>query len=77
MILVQSYDTLDLADVYAVVSYYLANPVPFEAYLRRRDEAAEQIRRKIEAAHGTQSNLREILLARAKALKEHRAKAGH
>ncbi len=29
---VQSYDTLNLADVYAVVSRYLADPAPFETY---------------------------------------------
>ena len=31
----RSYRTLPLADVYAVVSRYLANPVPFDEYLRR------------------------------------------
>src|SRR6516162_5981821 len=31
--IVQSYDTLNLADVYAVVSRYLADPTPFEDYL--------------------------------------------
>ena len=31
--IVQSHDTLALADVYAVVSRYLADPSPFEAYL--------------------------------------------
>src|SRR5438477_6829166 len=48
--IVQSYDTLRLADVYAVVSYYLANPAPFDEYLRRCDEEAEAVRRKLEAA---------------------------
>ena len=42
--IVQSYDTLSLADVYAVVSRYLADPAPFEDYLRKCDEAAEEIR---------------------------------
>ena len=31
--IVRSYRTLHLADVYAVISRYLANPAPFEAYL--------------------------------------------
>jgi hypothetical protein len=65
--IVQSYPTLNLADVYAVVSRYLADPTPFEDYLRKCDEAAEETRRKIEAFQGTRSNLREVLLARAKA----------
>src|SRR5437763_16156526 len=46
--IVQSYDTLKLADVYAVVSRYLAAPEPLEEYLRLRDEAAVETRRKIE-----------------------------
>ena len=65
--IVQSYDTLSLADVYAVVSRYLADPAPFEDYLRECDDAAEQVRRRIEAFQGPQGNLREVLLARAKA----------
>src|ERR1700730_1147891 len=47
--IVQSYDTLSLPDVYAVVSFYLANPAPFEEYLRKCDETAAEVRRKIEA----------------------------
>jgi hypothetical protein len=65
--IVQSYDTLKLVDVYAVVSRYLADPVPFEDYLRKCDEAAEETRRRIETIQGPQGNLREVLLARAKA----------
>ena len=62
----QSYDTLKLADVYAVLSRYLANPAPFDDHLRLCDEAAAQSRRKIEEAQGPQGDLRAILLARAK-----------
>ena len=64
--IVQSYDTLKLADVYAVVSRYLADPAPFEEYLNRCDEAAKQTRAKIEALQGPRGNLRELLMARAK-----------
>jgi len=74
--IVQSYETLDLADVYAVVSYYLTNPAPFDEYLRSCEEAAEATRRKIEAAQGPRHNLREILLARAKAMEQHRGPTG-
>jgi uncharacterized protein (DUF433 family) len=56
--IVQSYDTLNLADVYAVVSRYLADPAPFEEYLKKCDEAAEDTRRRIEAIQGPQANLR-------------------
>jgi hypothetical protein len=65
--IVQSYDTLKLADVYAVVSRYLADPTPFEDYLRKCDDDAEETRRRIEAIQGPQGDLREVLLARARA----------
>ncbi len=74
--IVQSYDTLNLADVYAVVSRYVADPAPFDDYLRQRDEAAAQTRQKIEELQGPQGDLRAILLARAKAKEEARAQAG-
>jgi hypothetical protein len=65
--IVQSYDTLELADVYAVVSRYLADPAPFEDYLKQCDAAAEGTRRKIEASQGPRGDLREVVLARARA----------
>ena len=74
--IVQSYDTLSLADVYAVVSRYLAAPALFEEYLRQCDEAAAETRRKVEEIQGPQGDLRAILLARAKAKEEARAQAG-
>jgi hypothetical protein len=73
--IVQSYDTLQLADVYAVVSRYLAEPAPFEDYLRQCDAAAEETRHKIEESQGPQGNLRAILQARVKAQEEERAQA--
>jgi uncharacterized protein (DUF433 family) len=73
--IVQSYDTLNLADVYAVISGYLATPTRFEEYLRIRDEVAAEARRTIEQFQGPQGNLREILLARAKAKEKSRAQA--
>lgn len=74
--IVQSYDTLNLADVYAVISGYLAAPTRFEEYLRIRDEVAAEARRTIERVQGLQGNLRDILLARAKAQEESRACQG-
>jgi hypothetical protein len=72
----RSYDTLNLADVYAVVTRYLADPAPFEAYLRQCDEAAGETRRRIEDLQGPQGNLRDTLLARAWAREEQRAQTG-
>ena len=65
--IVRSYRTLRLADVYAVISRYLANPAPFDDYLRRCDEEAEAVRRKLEAAGMTAGSAKEELLARARA----------
>jgi uncharacterized protein (DUF433 family) len=71
--IVQSYDTLNLADVYAVVTRFMQAPERFEEYLRVRDEVAAEARRTIETVQGPQGNLRAILLARAKAKEEARA----
>ncbi len=62
--IVRSYRTLHLADVYAVISRYLANPAPFEDYLRQCDEQAEAVRRKIEASQRPGPS-KEELVARA------------
>lgn len=62
--IVQMYDTLDLADVYAVVAWMLRHPDEVAEYMRRRDKEAEEIRRQIEAAEMTIPNLKEKLLAR-------------
>ena len=42
--IVRSYRSLQLADVYAIISRYLADPAPFDEYLRRCDEEAEAVR---------------------------------
>ena len=40
--IVECYSTLGLADVYAVVAYYLHNTEAMEVYLREAEEAAEK-----------------------------------
>jgi uncharacterized protein (DUF433 family) len=65
--IVRSYRSLRLADVYAVISRYLADPTPFEEYLRRCSEEAEAVRRKLEDAGMTGRVSKEELLARARA----------
>jgi uncharacterized protein (DUF433 family) len=61
--IVYNYDTLDLVDVYAVISFYLQNREEVEAYMQRREREAEEIRREIEAKYPPHG-LRERLLAR-------------
>jgi hypothetical protein len=64
--IVRSYRTLQLAHVYAVISRYLANPAPFDEYLRQCDEQAEAVRKQVEASQ-PRGPTKEELLARAKA----------
>lgn len=64
--IVRSFRTLPLADVYAVISRYLADPAPFDAYLRQCDEEADAVRRQIEASQRP-GPTKEELLARARA----------
>src|SRR5438552_2433442 len=62
--IVQSYDTLRLADVYAVLTWYLEHKAEIDDYLRRRAEEAETIRRAIEARQPDRAELRARLVAR-------------
>lgn len=45
----QRYPSLSLADVYAVISYYLQHRDEVGAYLRQGQEQSEQVRRQNEA----------------------------
>src|SRR5215470_5866378 len=60
--LVRAYDTLDLADVHAVIAYYLRHRNEVRVYLKQREEEAEALRATIEAERPRVS--REELLAR-------------
>src|SRR5947209_10455269 len=62
--IVQSYDTLQLADVYAVLTWYLGHKAEVERYLRDRAEEATAIRRTIEAKQPDRAELRARLMAR-------------
>ena len=64
--IVKSFRTLELAEVYAVISRYLTDPVPFDEYLRRCDEEAEAVRNKVERSQRPGPS-KEELLARARA----------
>jgi uncharacterized protein (DUF433 family) len=47
--LVRAYDTLHLADVHAVIAYYLRHREEVQTYLKRREVEAKALRAKIEA----------------------------
>lgn len=61
--IVADYSTLDLSDVYAVVTYYLQNQAEVEEYLRQREAQRDEVRREMDARF-PQAGLRERLLAR-------------
>jgi len=63
--MVRAYDTLELADVHAVIAYYLRHRDEVRAYLKRRAAEAEALRAKIEAERPRVP--REELLARCRA----------
>src|SRR6266496_4097086 len=63
--IVHHYSSLNVADVYAVISYYLRHRPVVETYLEQRRERAAEIRRENEARFPSQG-LRERLLARRK-----------
>lgn len=67
----EGFPTLDLADIYAVISYYLNHRAEVEEYMRRQEAAAEELRRLIEASpfHKDTTGLRERLQARWDAMK--------
>jgi uncharacterized protein (DUF433 family) len=62
--IVEAFDSLRLSDVYTVISYYLDHKEEVAAYLRVREEKAEEVRRMIEAGQPPRPGLREELLAR-------------
>jgi len=61
--IVAGFDTLDLADVYAVIAYYLRHAAEVDVYLAEQRERAAEVRREVEARF-PQAGLRERLLAR-------------
>jgi uncharacterized protein (DUF433 family) len=75
--IVESFDTLRLADVYAVISYYLNHADKVNDYLRQREELAAELRRKIEAAQPARPGFREELLARRARMEEERTSPGN
>ena len=72
--MVCAYDTLVLAEVHAVIAYYLRHQGEVRGYLKRREQEAEALRAKIEAECPRIS--REELLARRSAREKDNAPTG-
>lgn len=61
--IVAQYPTLSLADVYAVISYYLQQRAEVDAYLSQRWQMAAEVRQRNEARFDPEG-IRDRLLAR-------------
>jgi uncharacterized protein (DUF433 family) len=70
----RGFPTVKLADIHAVISYYLNHQDEVEAYLRYVDEEAEKIRRKFEALPTSKPLTREMLEARLEAKRKGQTK---
>lgn len=53
--IVDSYPSLKLADVYAVLAYYLINKSDVDAYVYKADQSAEHIQREVEASYSPET----------------------
>jgi uncharacterized protein (DUF433 family) len=62
--IVHGFPTLNLADVYGLIAYYLRHRKEVEDYLHTRRQEAEQLRQEIEAKQPSRVELRAKLLAR-------------
>lgn len=61
--IVQRYPTITLAEVYAVIAYYLRHRETIEAYLEERELRAVEIHQVVEEHQGDLRDLRRRLLA--------------
>ena len=61
--IVDGFDTLELADVYAVIAHYLRHETDVDAYLAEQRRLANEVPREVEARL-PQAGLRARLLAR-------------
>ncbi len=61
--IVEDYDSLELGEVYAVISYYLQNREEVENYLSKRKVKRENLRRQIES-RSNPNGIHEKLLSR-------------
>lgn len=61
----ERFDTVELADIHAVLAYYLRHRPQVEDYMRRRQTEAEEIRQRIEAALPPRLTREELLARRS------------
>ena len=69
----QKFPALDLADIYAAITYYLKHLDDVEGYLQRQEAEGDEIQKRLEADQQYQkgsANMRSRLLARKKITKQ-------
>lgn len=60
----EGYETISLADVYAIFAYYLRHRAEVEAYLAEQQRHGDEVRTRIEEIYPPDEGLRGTLLAR-------------
>jgi uncharacterized protein (DUF433 family) len=63
-VIVQSYPSVTLADVYGVIAYYLRHKVAVEQYLAEREQKASEVQGRLASSQRDLSDIRSRLLAR-------------
>jgi len=63
-VIAQRYPSAPLADIYAVIAYYLRHRADIESYLTEREQKAQEVRHRIESHQRDLTDLRVRLLAR-------------
>jgi len=74
--IVDSFDTLNLADVYSVIGFYLKNIDAVEAYLREQEAESVKVLRVVEGSQPARPEFKMELLRRNALLEAGNAEAG-
>jgi uncharacterized protein (DUF433 family) len=63
--IVEQFDSVPPADIYALIGYYLRHRETVDAYMQRQDEVAAAVRAWVEARQGPQPTREQLLARRA------------
>ena len=74
--IVENFDTLVLADVYAVIGYYLKNTPAVEGYLKKQATEAGDLHADWKARWPEHGSYRQVLLARQRSKEQRHAEPG-
>lgn len=74
--IVDAYDSLELADVYAAIAYYLRHRDEVREYMRQQEQKAQEVEDRLRAERPVPPGLKEKLLACRVALERSHASSG-